>query len=145
MGLIYCTTNLINGKKYIGKQINEKKKSYLGSGFIFQKAIIKYGRQNFKKEVLISGIDCRKELAEIERYYIAFYDAAKSENYYNIADGGEGGTGARTYNITPELKQIWSDAAEKDLLLGKMVCILLLVLGKVLKIQKKQERNYLKV
>jgi len=115
MGLIYCTTNLVNGKKYIGKQINEGRKTYLGSGIYFQKAIKKYGRQNFQKEILISGIECEKELAEIEKYYIAFYDAAKSKNYYNIADGGEGGSGIRICNFTPELRQIWSNAAIKRL------------------------------
>ena len=49
---IYLTINLINGKKYIGKHYGELDDSYLGSGTILQKAINKYGKQNFKKEIL---------------------------------------------------------------------------------------------
>ena len=48
--VIYCTTNLINGKKYIGSDTNNNP-YYLGSGVSIIKAIKKYGRNNFKKEI----------------------------------------------------------------------------------------------
>jgi len=32
-GIIYKTTNLINGKIYVGQTIREKKDNYYGSGF----------------------------------------------------------------------------------------------------------------
>jgi hypothetical protein len=38
MAIIYCTTNKINGKKYIGSH-NGNKSSYLGSGVNLTKAI----------------------------------------------------------------------------------------------------------
>ena len=64
-GYIYLTINLINGKKYIGKHYGELDDSYLGSGTILQKAINKYGKQNFKKEILYISKDeeenCIKE------------------------------------------------------------------------------------
>lgn len=116
MGLIYRTTNLINGKMYIGKQVNERKEYYLGSGIYLNKAVKKYGKENFKKEILIKGITCRKELSEIEKYLIAFYQADKSKQYYNICAGGEGG-GISIDSIywTEEKKEIQRLAAQKRL------------------------------
>ena len=49
--VIYKTTNLINGKIYIGQDSKNNPK-YLGSGVIFLKAIKKYGKENFVKETL---------------------------------------------------------------------------------------------
>ena len=49
--VIYKTTNLINGKIYIGQDL-ENNPNYFGSGLIFKKAILKYGKNNFKKEIL---------------------------------------------------------------------------------------------
>jgi len=43
--IIYKTTNLINGKYYIGKD-KYNNPSYLGSGFILYQAIKKYGKEN---------------------------------------------------------------------------------------------------
>jgi len=89
MGLIYRTTNLINGKMYIGKQVNEKRKDYLGSGVAFTHALKKYGRKCFSREVLISGIENQRELSDIEIYYIGYYCAQQSKMYYNISGGGD--------------------------------------------------------
>jgi len=49
--VVYLTTNLINGKKYIGMDSNNNPK-YIGSGTLILKAIKKYGKENFKKEIL---------------------------------------------------------------------------------------------
>lgn len=91
--IVYLTTNLINGKKYIGKDSLDKK-SYLGSGKILKQAIKKYGKENFKKEVLCK---CNSliELEQIEKYLIAYYNADKDGKYYNITKGGSGG---KTHN-----------------------------------------------
>lgn len=40
---IYLTTNKINGKKYIGRELHNNP-NYLGSGKTFKKAIKKYNR-----------------------------------------------------------------------------------------------------
>ena len=55
-GYIYKTTNLINGKIYIGKHKSEKyDKNYYGSGKIISIAISKYDISNFKNELLPKG------------------------------------------------------------------------------------------
>lgn len=48
---IYKTINLITSKIYIG-QHNGSYKNYLGSGVYLNRAIKKYGRNNFKKEII---------------------------------------------------------------------------------------------
>ena len=49
--IVYETTNLINGKYYIGVH-RKNGKNYLGSGKILIYAIKKYGRDNFMREIL---------------------------------------------------------------------------------------------
>jgi hypothetical protein len=89
MGIIYKTTNLINGKWYIGKDEKNNPK-YLGSGLLLNKAIEKHGRDNFKKEMLAECADKHK-LAELERKIIAETGAVTDTMAYNIAPGGNGG------------------------------------------------------
>lgn len=89
---VYETTNLINGKKYIGKRscdcsIEEDK--YIGSGKYIKNSIKKYGKENFKKEIL--QICESEEMAyEWEKVYIEQVKAYDNHNYYNIARGGDG-------------------------------------------------------
>lgn len=92
-GFIYITHNRVNGKKYIGKKNYDAAgswKRYLGSGVYLSKAIKKYGRENFYKEI-IDTAKTSDELSAKERYWIQYYDAVSSSEYYNIAPGGDGG------------------------------------------------------
>ena len=93
---IYKITNIDNGKCYIGKSTNIKKritdhfKSSIGIKTIADQAvhheIWKTGFWNWTIEVIIY---CDKEqLNELEKYYIDFF---KSNNFgYNKTNGGEG-------------------------------------------------------
>lgn len=85
--IIYKTTNLVNGKIYIGKDKNNNP-SYLGSGNILKLAIKKYGKENFTKETIE---ECLTEEIWLlrEKYWIKHFDSINTG--YNIAEGGQGG------------------------------------------------------
>lgn len=87
--IIYKTTNLINNKYYIGKQtIIFENDTYYGSGLILKRAIKKYGKENFKKEIIQ---ECKKdELDEMEIYWIEKLNSLIPFGY-NITKGGTGG------------------------------------------------------
>lgn len=90
---VYETTNLINGKKYIGVCLTKNKKKsevYLGSGLLLLKSIKKYGRHNFKKEI-IKEFSNEKDARDYERYLISKMNAISSNDYYNLTPGGYGG------------------------------------------------------
>jgi group I intron endonuclease len=90
---IYKTTNLVNGKIYIGKskrKINESL-NYLGSGIVVNQAIEKYGSKNFKKEIL----DKTKNPEDLNIKEIFWIKKLKSTNPdigYNRSGGGDGFT-----------------------------------------------------
>jgi group I intron endonuclease len=87
--IIYKITNLINNKIYIGQDKNNNPK-YMGSGNLIKKAMKKYGKQNFIKEV-ISECKTVEELNEKEKYYIDLYESRNQKIGYNISIGGESG------------------------------------------------------
>lgn len=89
--VIYVITNLINGKKYIGKD-SKNSKYYIGGGKLIKYAIKKYGKHNFKKEILEYCLD-KKTLSEREKYWIEHFNAIDSDSFYNLLKGGEGGPG----------------------------------------------------
>jgi hypothetical protein len=85
--IIYKTTNLINGKFYVGKD-EKNNPNYLGSGINLHRTIKKYGKENFIKET-IEVCSTKEELNEREKYWIK--ETKAQELGYNIADGGWGG------------------------------------------------------
>lgn len=87
-GFVYITTNLVNDKKYIGqKSYTGKWKTYLGSGTIIKQAINKYGKENFQREI-IEECKTLDELNNKEIYWINYYNAVQSDDFYNIVEGG---------------------------------------------------------
>tara|TARA_R110000822_G_scaffold25364_4_gene76833 strand:- start:4047 stop:4751 length:705 start_codon:yes stop_codon:yes gene_type:complete len=94
--IIYKVTNKINDKSYIGQTIrnlDKRKQSHLNvvynnPQFAFHYAIRKYGKENFKWEVLCE-CDNIDELNEKEKYYIKEYKTF-GETGYNMTTGGEG-------------------------------------------------------
>ncbi len=81
MAILYLTTNKIDGKKYIGVD-GKNNPDYLGSGKYLKRAILKYGRENFTKEILFEfDSETDAYLKEIE--IIHELNAVESKEYYN--------------------------------------------------------------
>jgi hypothetical protein len=85
---VYITTNLINGKKYLGKH-NGKHDDYLGSGTVLKDAIKKYGKENFEREIVK---ECLTDEAayELEKQLSETWNVVSDPNWYNMRIGGEG-------------------------------------------------------
>jgi len=84
---IYEITNLINGKIYIGqhttKNLND---GYMGSGASLLKALKKYGKNNFKKEILIFAVN-QAALNFFEKCLVTEEFINQRDNY-NLREGG---------------------------------------------------------
>ena len=97
---IYCFTNLINNKKYIGSTIQEPNVRYNqhlycarteSSGryhYPLYEAIRKYGLENFSFEIIFQKECSEEEIRLIEKDYILFYNTV-SPNGYNQTDDTE--------------------------------------------------------
>ena len=84
---IYKITNLLNGYIYIGQDKLDRN-YYYGSGIRIKRALKKYGKKNFIKDILCYCFSI-EELSEKEKYWIKYF---KDLNYnlYNITKGGRG-------------------------------------------------------
>lgn len=58
----------------------------------FYRAILKYGWDNIKHEIIVSGISS-KRAKYLEKYYIKVYQANNPSFGYNLTNGGEGTLG----------------------------------------------------
>jgi group I intron endonuclease len=89
---IYKTTNLINGKIYIGQHCVNKRPEiddYLGSGNYLKRAIKKYGKENFKREILEFCLPCVNHINFKEQYWIKELNSTDKEIGYNVSKGGD--------------------------------------------------------
>lgn len=88
-GYIYLTTNLINGKIYVGQHKAEKfENSYKGSGTLLRRAFKEYGEENFKVE-LLEWCETFEHANSKERYWESYYGLPNFEIGYNITKGGQ--------------------------------------------------------
>ena len=109
-GFVYITTNLINGKRYIGQKSFNKKDwpTYLGSGNVFRKALNKYGKENFSREIVLI-CETEDELNQAEYDLSVFFDVVESSNWYNLVLGGGG---SRGWHPSEETRKRMSEAAK---------------------------------
>ena len=84
--LVYKIINLVNGKIYIGAhRTYNKEDNYFGSGLLIKKAIKKYGKSNFLKEILFE-CSSEDEMFEKEMELVQI-----GTNFYNLRVGGRAG------------------------------------------------------
>ena len=91
-GIIYRIYNLQNGKSYIGQTTTFDVRiaaHFRGTdNSLVCRAIEKYGKENFKVEILEDNIP-ENLLSKLEILHIRFFNC-KAPNGYNLTDGGEG-------------------------------------------------------
>ena len=108
-GFIYITTCSVNGKKYLGqRKYSRGWKDYLGSGVAFCKAVEKYGKENFHREIICEA-DTAEELNQLEYELSLKYDVVNSEDWYNLCYGGYSTNG---FKFSDETKKIMSEKAK---------------------------------
>lgn len=106
---VYKTTNLINGRYYIGKRSAYfLEDGYMGSGKRLRYEIDKYGRENFKKEIL-EFFDT-SELALEREKQIVNEEILKDPLCLNLQIGGNGGGGYRS----EEHKKLWLNSQREN-------------------------------
>ena len=92
---IYMYTNLITGKRYVGKakDFDGRHEQHLKrDGQLIDKKIKEYGIENFKVEILIENVQDDDKLNEYEKFFIKRKRSHVSYGTgYNITWGGDGG------------------------------------------------------
>ncbi len=109
MGIIYCWTNKITGKKYIGQTIHpeQRKRNHIHSAFnthsdyYFHRTLRKRGIDNFTYEVLEETDD----LLARETYWIKYYNTIWPNGYNEIFPN----------DMTDEIRKKISDSQKKRL------------------------------
>lgn len=109
-GFIYITTNLQNGKRYLGqRKFSKGWQKYLGSGSVFRKALNKAKENghidNFRRDI-IAICYSKNELNQMEYDLSTFLDVVESESWYNLVFGGGATCG---WKHTDEAKKKMSD------------------------------------
>jgi hypothetical protein len=106
---VYETTNLVNGKKYIGVSVTKNNSdNYLGSGILLKQAIKKYGVDSFNK-IILKEFDNEQDARCYEKFLIEKLNAINDKNYYNLVSGGYGG-GVRKHPVSEETKRKISES-----------------------------------
>lgn len=87
----YRITNLLDGKFYYGVHMTRNlNDSYMGGGDRIRRAIRKYGKENFKKEILVL-FDRYEEALDYEEKMVN-EELLKDPHCYNLKPGGKGGS-----------------------------------------------------
>lgn len=117
-GIIYCATNKVNNKKYIGQTIhtlNRRRQFHMYDAFkrnlanCFCRALRKYGKGLFEWYILMPAMN-QDHLNLLEDYWIRVFNTL-APNGYNLKTGGSHG---RPADITKQLirktvKKLWQN------------------------------------
>ena len=124
MYTVYCHTNKLNNKRYVGITKQEPKVrwqngyGYRGNEYFFR-AIQKYGWDNFDHEILYEGLE-KEEAERIEIQLIKDWNLNDRKFGYNISHGGnclgsvseetkqkisKGHKGISTHNMTSDVRE----------------------------------------
>lgn len=125
-GTVYCYTNLINGKKYIGQTINPETRKTAHKNAMtninsseynspLHRAFRKYGYENFSYEILEDNISDIETLNQKEIYFIQLFDT-QIPNGYNIESGGKNCKKPKTEEQKIKLMQAQAVLSEDEII-----------------------------
>jgi len=118
-GFIYITTNMINGKKYIGQRMFYRGwRTYLGSGKHLKNSIKKYNKINFNREIIAIAYS-KEELDSLEIEFIDNHNAVESNDYYNIGIGGNTSMTGNHHSDEAKYKISQAQIGRESPMLGK--------------------------
>ena len=111
---VYIVTNIIKKKQYVGDRscnCNPEDDTYLGSGkpYLYN-AKNKYGKENFKKEIL-EFFDTKQEAFDAQEKYINEYETLMPNGYNISPTGGLGVSGCHSEET--KQKMIFSRIGKK--------------------------------
>lgn len=92
---IYLITNKINGHRYVGGSLNierrfkEHKRGTDANSQAIDKAILKYGKNNFTYQIITELPADWKVISQHEKYWIKFYNTFQNKKHYNLTEGGD--------------------------------------------------------
>jgi group I intron endonuclease len=111
---LYKITNKINGKIYIGIRKTPRKtdNGYMGSGLAVKKAIKKYGRENFLKEILFY-FKTDEEMFAKEKEIVNEVFVSNPETY-NLIMGGRGAPAGENHPLFGKKRPKHSDYMKKN-------------------------------
>src|ERR1039458_6599499 len=111
--ILYRTTNILNNRFYVGMHSTKNlDDGYLGSGKRIKRELRKYGRENFKKEIL-EVLPSRRALEEREAQ-IVNRELLTNPLCLNLKNGGEGGGGL----FNEEHAKKFAEAGKRNLALS---------------------------
>lgn len=107
---VYRTTCKATGRIYVGMHsTNDLEDGYLGGGVWLNRAITKYGKDNFSREIL--SFHETRELASLEEGRIVTQEFVDDPTNFNLRLGGENARMPRPTSL--HMKMGWSAGAEK--------------------------------
>src|SRR3990167_6897535 len=122
MRMIYCITNLVNGKRYVGqtKNLVRRKKQHFTEApkrcdHPMARAVRKYGRENFEIKIIEECDDSIVD--ERERFWIALYRTIEHYLGYNCEDGGNACKSLSEetkHKISESRKRWWASLSEDE-------------------------------
>jgi group I intron endonuclease len=114
---VYCITNTVNGKIYVGQHSGENLEKYFRSQKKYHKkcralygAFKKYGLESFKIDSLVRPAD-QQQMDELEKFFIRTLESQNPKIGYNIAPGGYAGVGSG-WTHSPEARKKMSLAGK---------------------------------
>ena len=126
---IYMYINKVNGKRYVGQAVdfNRRHKSHIlksSNKYPIDKALNKYGIENFEIKILAENIPTQEKMNEYEKFFIKrFNSLIKNGMGYNLASGGNNGNplAGKTEEEIKEIrrKQSESNKGENNSMYGK--------------------------